>query len=195
MDIMEIISYYRSDPFTLINLGLPVNSYRIACTKNQNFEEGENCASTVSVEQSFGSDMNIFGYDLFSDLIICDSGYKIQEISVLLIIGFTNFGVTNQAPQVSFNFVVEDSMLVLSYEFDDIIFCKLLDISEAISDYGAQAFTLHSPRYSPPVHVITCSSPHKTSKVGDNLLPPGHLLLTLGDDFTNHGFLFKADIY
>ena len=46
MDIMEIISDYRSDPFTLINLELPVNSYRIACTENQNFE-GENCASTV----------------------------------------------------------------------------------------------------------------------------------------------------
>ena len=28
-------------------------------------------------------------------------------------------------------------MLVFSYEFDDIIFCELLDISEAISDYGA----------------------------------------------------------
>ena len=39
MDIMEIISVYRSDPFTLINLELPVNSYRITCTKNQNFEE------------------------------------------------------------------------------------------------------------------------------------------------------------
>ena len=52
MDIMEIISYYMSDPFALINLDLPVNSYRIACTKNQNFEEGENCASTISMEHS-----------------------------------------------------------------------------------------------------------------------------------------------
>ena len=59
MDIMEVISDYRSDPFTLINLELPVNSYMIACTKNQNFEEGENCASTISVEHSFGSDMNL----------------------------------------------------------------------------------------------------------------------------------------
>ena len=50
-DIMEIISYYKSDPFTLINLELPVNSYRITSTKNQDFEEGENCASTVSVEK------------------------------------------------------------------------------------------------------------------------------------------------
>ena len=88
--------------------------------------------------QSFGSDMKIFGSHLFSDLIICDSSFNIQYIWVFLITGFTNFGVTNQAPQVSFNFVVEDSMLVLSYEFDDIIFFKLLDIYEAILDYGAQ---------------------------------------------------------
>ena len=47
MYIMEIISNYRSDRFTLINLEIPVNSYKIACTKNHNFEEGENCASIV----------------------------------------------------------------------------------------------------------------------------------------------------
>ena len=140
-NIMERISDYNSDPFTLINLELPVNSYRITCTKDRNFEEGENCASIVSVEQSFGS-------NLFFDMIICDLGFKIQELSVLLITGFISFGVTNQAPQVSFNSVVEDSMLVLSYEFSDIRFCELLDIFEAISDYGAQEFTLHIPRAS-----------------------------------------------
>ena len=123
MDILEIISDCRSDPFTLIDLELPRNSYMIACTKNQNFEEGENCASTISVEQIFGS-------DLFSDLIICDLGFKIQELSVFIITAFINFGVTNQAPQVSFTYVVEDSMLVLSYEVADIIFCKLLVISK-----------------------------------------------------------------
>ena len=36
------------------------------------------------------------------------------------------------------------------------------DISEAISDYGAQAFVLHSLGASLPL--VTCSSPHKTSK-------------------------------
>ena len=101
--------------------------------------------------------MNIFGSDLFSDMIIFDSGYNIQDILVFLITGFSNFGVTNQAPQVSFNFVVEDSMLVLSYEFADIIFCELLDIFEAISDYGAQAFSLHGPRASLPL--VTCYLP------------------------------------
>ena len=119
-DILEIISGCRTDPNTLIDLEIPTNSYMIACTKNQNFEEGENCASTISAEHNFGYDMKLFGSDLFSDLIIFGSGFNIQELSVLLVTGFINFGVTNQAPQVSFNFVVEDSMLVLSYEFADI---------------------------------------------------------------------------
>ena len=54
--------------------------------------------------------MNIFGYDLFSDLIICDSGFKIQDLLVFIITGFINFGVTNQAPQVSFNYVIDDDV-------------------------------------------------------------------------------------
>ena len=111
----------------------------------------------------------------------------------MLITGFIKFGVTNQAPQVSFNFVVEESMLVLSYEFDDIRFCELLDISEDISDYGAQAFSLHSPKASLPL--VTCSSPHRTSKDEDIMHPLGHLLLRIGADFTTHGFLFKAATY
>ena len=57
IEIMEIISYYKIDPSTLINLELPVNSYRIACTRNQNFEEGETFASTISVEKCFGYDI------------------------------------------------------------------------------------------------------------------------------------------
>ena len=31
LDILEIISDFRSDPFTLIDLELPTNSYMIAC--------------------------------------------------------------------------------------------------------------------------------------------------------------------
>ena len=77
IDILEIISYYRSDLFTLINLELPINSYGIACTKDQNFE-GENCASTVLVEKHFGYDMNLFGSNLFSDMIIFGLGFNIQ---------------------------------------------------------------------------------------------------------------------
>ena len=70
--------------------------------------------------------------------------------SVLLVTGFINFGVTNQVPEVSFNFVAEDLILVFSYEINDIIFYELLFFYRAISDYGAQALTLHSPRASLP---------------------------------------------
>ena len=62
--ILEIISDCRSDPFTLIDLDLPVNSYMIACTNFQNFEEGENCASTILVELTLGSDMDLFRFDM-----------------------------------------------------------------------------------------------------------------------------------
>ena len=137
--------------------------------------------------------MSLFGSDLFFDMIIFGSGFNIQELTVLLVTCFINFGVTNQALQVSFNFAVEDSMLVISYEIDDIRFCELFDISESISDYGAQAFALHSPMDSLPL--VSCSCPHRTSKEEDILHPPGHLLLKLGADFTTHGLPFKADIY
>ena len=84
-------------------------------------------------------------------------------------------------------------MLVFSYEFADILFCESLAIYEAIQDYGAQAFTLHSPRFSLPL--VTCSSPHKTSKEEDIMHLLGHLLLRIGADFTTHGFLFKDATY
>ena len=32
LDVLEEISDFRSDPFTLIDLELPTNSYMIACT-------------------------------------------------------------------------------------------------------------------------------------------------------------------
>ena len=56
-------------------------------------------------------------------MIICVSGINIQELLVLLVTNFINFGVTNQVPQVSFKLAAGDLMLVSSYEFDDIIFC------------------------------------------------------------------------
>ena len=46
-----------------------------------------------------------------------------------------------------------------------------------------------------PTFLITCSSPHKTSKDGDILHSHGHFLLTLGADFTSHGLMFKDEIY
>ena len=36
LDILEIISDCGSDPFTLIHLDLPTNSYMIVCTNSQN---------------------------------------------------------------------------------------------------------------------------------------------------------------
>ena len=79
LDILEIISYCRSDPFTLIDLDFLPNSYMIACTNTQGFEEGENCASTITVKHLdllhiLGSDMILFG----SDMILIDSGFKFQ---------------------------------------------------------------------------------------------------------------------
>ena len=96
----------------------------------------------------------------------------------MLVAALTNFGVKNQVPQVFFKFVVGDLMLVSSYEVDDILFFESLVIYEAISDYGAQSFTLHTPRASLPL--VTCSSPHITSKEEDIMYLLGHLLLTLG---------------
>ena len=119
---------------------------------------------------TLGSDMNLFGYDL----ILFGSNFKFQEPSIILVAGLINFGVTNQVLQVSLNFVVEDSMLVLSYEFTDIRFCESLVIYEAISDYGAQSFSLSSPKASLPIYLITYSSPHRTSKEEDILHLPGH---------------------
>ena len=43
--------------------------------------------------------------------------------------------------------------------------------------------------------MVTCSSPHKTSKEEDILHLLGHLLLIFGADFTTHGFLFKDATY
>ena len=168
----------------------------IACTNIQNFEEGENCASTILVDQTLRYEMNFigydmilfrydlilpgsifqvhelsillvvgfinfgvtnqvpqvsfkivvgdlislhsFGFDIFYNMIIFGSGLKIQYLTVFLVTSFINFGVTNQAPQVSFNFAAEDSMLVFSYEIVDIIFFESLMIFEAISYYGSQ---------------------------------------------------------
>ena len=77
----------------------------------------------------------------------------------------------------------------------DIRFCELLVIYEAISDHGAQSFTIDSPRASLPIYLITCSSPHKTSKDGDILHSLGHFLITLGAEFNSHGLMFKDEIY
>ena len=100
---------------------------------------------------SFGSVVNLFRSYLHSDMILFCSYFKIQELSFMLVAALTNTGVKNQVPQFFFKFADGDLVLVSSCEVADILFCESLDISEAISDYGAQAFTLQSPRDSLPL--------------------------------------------
>ena len=75
----------------------------IACTDTQGFEEGENYASTISVEQNIGYDMKFIGYYMIlfgSDMILI--GYRFQDLSVLLVVVLINFGVKKQVPKISF---------------------------------------------------------------------------------------------
>ena len=109
LDILEKISDCWSDPFSLLDLYLLANSYMIACTNIQNFEEGENCASTISVEHTFGYDMKPFGSDMilfFSYMILFGLNFKFQDISVMLVASLTNFGVKKQLPQFFFKFAL-----------------------------------------------------------------------------------------
>ena len=104
LDILEEISNYKSDTFAPHDLDLPAKSCRIACTKIQNFEEKDNCASTVSVDHTFGSDMNLIGYDMLLfgfDMILVGSKFQVHKPSVLLVAVLIN-GVKKQVPQVSY---------------------------------------------------------------------------------------------
>ena len=79
LNILEKIPYCRSDPFTLLDLYLLANSYRIACTNIHSFEKGENCASTISVDHTFESDMNFIGSEMIlfvSDMILLGSIFQ-----------------------------------------------------------------------------------------------------------------------
>ena len=96
----------------------------IECTNTQSFEEGENCAFTISVEHTLRSGMEFIG----SHLILLVS--RVQELSVPLVTVLINFGVKKQVPKSSFKIYVGHLMSVFSHEFVDIIFCKSLDILE-----------------------------------------------------------------
>ena len=78
--------------------------------------------------------MNLFRYDLNSDLILFWSYFKIQELSSVLVAALTNSCVKNQVPQFLFKTAAGDLVLVSSYEVADIFLCDLLAILEAISD-------------------------------------------------------------
>ena len=103
----------------------------IECTNTQSFDEGENCVSTISMENvdlfhTLGSTMNLF----LSDVILFGSNFKFLEIPIMLVDVLINFGVKNQVQQVSFKIPTQDLMLVLYYEFVDIIFYGYLYILE-----------------------------------------------------------------
>ena len=99
LDVLEEISYFRSDYFTLIDLELPTSSYMIACTNTQSIvEEGKNCASTISVEH-FEPLFHTLGYDmtlLGSDMTLFGSNFKFQEPLVMPVVVLINFGVKNK---------------------------------------------------------------------------------------------------
>ena len=117
----------------------------IACTNTQNFEEGENCASTISMEHTLEYDMNLFGSDIILlgyFLILFGSFFKSQELSVILVVVLINFGVKNQVPKISFKISVGALMSLFSHEFVDIIFFAYLDILEEISSFRSDPFTL-----------------------------------------------------
>ena len=83
----------------------------IECTNTQNFEEGENCASTIPVEHILGSDMNLFGSDIILlgyFLILFGSSFNSQELLLILVAILINFGVKNQVPKISFKNSVGD---------------------------------------------------------------------------------------
>ena len=93
----------------------------ISCTNIQNFEEGENYASTISVEQNLGSDMNFIGYDMILfgyDLILLGSIFQVHNLSILLVAILINFGVKKQVPQVSFQIVGGDLISFHTFGYD-----------------------------------------------------------------------------
>ena len=121
LDILEEISDYKSDTITPRDLDFPAKSCRIACTKIQNFEEEESCASTVSVNHLFESDINLIGSDMILfryDLIFPGLIYQIHNLSVLLVTILIN-GVKKQVPQVSYKTAAGD--LIPFHSFGSIL--------------------------------------------------------------------------
>ena len=69
----------------------------IECTNTHSFEEGENCASTISMEHldlfhTLGSNMILFRYDM----TLFGSSFKFQEPPVMLVDVLINFSVKNE---------------------------------------------------------------------------------------------------
>ena len=79
----------------------------------------------------FGSDMILFR----SDMIVLGSIFHVHELSVLVVAGFINFGVTNQVPQVSFKIVVGDLISLHSFGSDINLFRS--DLSSDLIIFGS----------------------------------------------------------
>ena len=80
----------------------------IAYTNTHGFEEGENCASTISVEHTLVSDMKLFVSNMIlflSNMILLGSFFNFQELPLMLVYGLIKFGVKNEVPQFSFEVV------------------------------------------------------------------------------------------
>ena len=165
MDVLEKISYFRSDPFNLIDLVLPTNSYMIACTNTQIFvEEGEHSASAISVAH-----LEPLFLILGSDITLISSNFKFQEPQIILVAVLINFGVKKQAPQVSFkNSVVGDSISVSSHALTDALDSDSLEFFESISDYGAQSSTLIDLPLPANSYMIACTNTHSFVEEGEN---------------------------
>ena len=72
-------------------------------------------------------------HTLRSDMTLFGSNFKFQEPIVMLVVVLINFGVKNQAPQVSFkNYAARDSMSVSYHKFVDMKYCDFMDILKYI---------------------------------------------------------------
>ena len=141
LDVMEEISYLRSDPFTIKDPILLVNSFLITCTDKHNIvEEGENCAYSIAMVH-----LEILFHILGYSLTLFGLKLEFQGLSIMLVTDIVTFDVKNRAPQASFKFTIEDLMSYFSDEFVDITFCETMDILEDISYCTAQAFSPHGP--------------------------------------------------
>ena len=70
---------------------------------------------------TLGYDMKLFGSDMILcryDMILIGSIFQVHELSVLLVAGFINFGVTNKVPQVSFKIAAGDLISLHSFGSD-----------------------------------------------------------------------------
>ena len=73
------------------------------------------------MENTLGYDRKLFEYDIILFLYylkLFGSGFKFQDLSVMLEVALINFGVKNQVPQVSFKIVVGDLISFLTLGSD-----------------------------------------------------------------------------